>query len=175
MNLKLTAVAFSLLLASMTSGAAELSPRIIEASNALIEIPLAQSKQTITVMAGDVDMLYTNERSKAEGPALLSVKNGEVIFGDITLSSSWILLDPSTGDLQALSLDVELAQGVAKAGGNVSLRCSGGQLIQDGQATGTYPTQNVPNTSVLPGASVYCTGMGGNWIGVTFKPRTQEP
>lgn len=175
MKLKLTAACFSLLLASMAVGAAQLSSRVIEASDALIEIPLAQSKQTITVLAGTVDMLYADEPSKKDAPALLSIKNAEIIFDRTSLSSPWILLDPNAGEIQALSLNIEFGQHMAKSGGTVSLRCSGGQLIKNGQGTGTYPTRNLPNTSIMPGASVYCTGTGGNMIGVTFPPRTIEP
>lgn len=175
MKSKLSVVFFPLLLASMATGATQLSPRIIEASNALIEIPLTQSKERIAIVAGDVDMIYTKELTKGDAPALLSIKNAEIMFGDMNLSSTWVLLEPGSSDLKALNLDVEYAQGMAKSGGSggtISLRCSGGQLYKNGQPTGTYPTPNVPNKSLISNASVYCTG---NILGVIFHPKTQEP
>lgn len=139
-------------------------------------ISVSVNKNASIDILSDRAFLVYRESDLGRPDARPAVMNFE---GDVTvtsgaktiLHSSWASFDPLNSTLE--SIDIQLPSTARSDGPTYSY--SGGQLMEDGEGSGSYPTQGIPRTDIIPGAAVYSTGGGGNRIGITFGTEFEEP
>lgn len=167
-------VVIASLMLSSSVAAKEFSASTVHLKDSSISVSVNRHA-SIDILSDRAFLVYRRSdlgRSDAQ-PAVMNFEGDVTVTSGATtlLQSSWATFDPSNSTLE--SVDIQLPATSRSDGPTYS--CSGGQLMEDGEGTGSYPTQGSPRTDIIPGAAVYCTGSGGNRIGVTFGPEFEEP
>lgn len=162
----LGAFALALMIGATQAADETLKASIIEAHDSLMSLPI--SKELTAEFTSDrATMIYRESDvwSTEARPVAIQFQ-GDVLVeaGQISLASNWVLFDWGDRSLIAAELSVALAG----AKGSATYSCKAGQLFINGEATGTYPTDENPRLDLHPGVAVSCNG---NRIHIVFITR----